>query len=271
MQEAFVAWAERGDREAVGSPRAFLLRVVSNKCADLMRRNAVRRERYVGPFLPEPFVEEAGLPEDVCVMRESLHTAYLLLLERLGATERTVFVLREAFGLSYAEIAGIVEKSPANCRQIYHRARMRLSPRLGPGRTEAAEAAPLAAAFVRSVEQGDMAQVLELLAADATLITDGGGRVRAALAPVRSAEHVARFLVAIAERFVPGLSIELPTVNGLPGVVARDGGVVTHVLSFAFEGGRVAGLYLVANPEKLRYLNRSREPAAEAQPGEAAR
>lgn len=270
VQETFLAWAERDDPEAVGSAKAYLLRIVSHKCTDWVRQQARRRERYVGPFLPEPFVEGTGLPEDVCLLRESLHTAYLLLLQQLGPVERTVFVLREAFGFSYAEIAEVAERSPAHCRQIYHRARGKMGAYSTARKAEPAEAADvaqLAEAFVQSVERGDMERVLELLTADAKLLTDGGGQVRAALAPIRTAEHVARFLVSITARFAPGLSVAMRQVNGLPGIVAAVGGSVTHVLSFAFEGGRIAGLYLVANPEKLTHLNRDGGEAGEAAAG----
>lgn len=254
VQEAFLAWAAGGNRAAVGDEKAYLFRIVANKCADWLRLKARRREQYVGPFLPEPLVAGEGTPEDEAVLRESLHTAYLLLLDRLGPTERVVFVLREAFGLSYAEVAEITGKSPANCRQIFHRARAKMAQAGAVAAAAPPDAERLAAQFVRTVQRGDLQGLLALLSPDAIMLTDGGGQVRAALAPVQSAEQVARLLIAVVGRLDPDLAVELRTVNGLPGVVASVHGTVTHALSLAFSGDRIAGLYLVSNPEKLGHL-----------------
>jgi RNA polymerase sigma-70 factor (ECF subfamily) len=268
VQETFLALSERSIREGakdsapVHNMKAYLCRIVTNICMDRMRKQSRQKETYVGPWLPEPLVDMDGGPEDTFVRKETIHTAYLLLLQQLSAVERTVFVLREAFGFGYDEIAEITGKSTANCRQIYRRAKRGM-----PAVTEA-DAQPavrpenermrnILLEFASSLERGDITRVLQLLTRDAVLLTDGGGKVKAALNPIYSRERIAAFVAGTAAKLPPGMKISFRTVNGLPGIVYTLGGIIHYVVSLAFEGGRIASFYMVANPDKLVHLNRA--------------
>ncbi len=259
VQESFLAWSERGGDHGVKSVKAYLCRILCHKCADRIRLKNRRKEVYVGPWLPEPLIGGGETPEDTCTLRESLRTAYLLLLEQLSATERTHFVLREAFGFGYSEISQITGKSPANCRQIVHRAKRVMPASISESaRVESVAGIQtrLAAEFAEAVEGGDIRRVVALLTDDAVLISDGGGKVTAALRPILDSQRIAHFLLGVWSRRPPGTAVSSRSVNGLPGYVFTVKGRVTHVLSCEFECNKISDLYLVANPDKLEHLNR---------------
>ncbi|KOG88771.1 RNA polymerase sigma24 factor, partial [Streptomyces varsoviensis] len=189
--------------------------------------------------------------EDV-ELADSVSMAMLLVLETLGPTERAVFVLREVFDLGYDEIAEAVDKSPAAVRQIAHRARGHVAARRPRGATSAAEPRRTVEAFQQAVETGDLRRLLDVLAPDVVLLTDGGGVVRAALAPVVGADQVARVLGRIAT----AMTLEPTRVNGDPALIVRLGGEIDTVLALRVDDGLVTGLYAVRNPEKLSRLER---------------
>jgi len=260
VQETFLAWSERAGRgtdTGVTNVKAYLCRIAANLCADRIRSSARQRALYSGPWLPEPLIGDAGMPEDACVRKESVTTAYLLLLQQLSETERIVFVLREAFAFSYDEIAEVTGKTAANCRQIFARAR-RGMPRPAredaPAMPDRAEAQQLLVRFAQSVERGDIAGVIRLLTGDAVLLSDGGGKVKAALNPIRTPERIAAFLAGVAGKMPPGTETALQTVNGLPGALFSADGVVWAVLSLDMKGGRISGVYIMMNPERLTHL-----------------
>jgi len=257
VQEAFLSWNE-SDRERVRSPKAYLSRMVTNRCVDRIRSSVREREAYVGPWLPVPLVtEDAGAnePEERALRKESLSTAYLLLLQQLNWAERAVFVLREALEYDYEEIAEIVGKSGANCRQIFSRARKAVSGLPPIAETEKTdELRRKVDRFVTAMTGGDASGLIGLLKADANLYSDGGGKMSAATRPIRGAERVATFLFGVLDKVPADFSYRVAEVNGQPGIVVFYGARPGSVISFRIEEDGIADIYLVVNPDKLNHL-----------------
>ncbi|RMF58296.1 MAG: RNA polymerase sigma-70 factor [Bacteroidetes bacterium] len=252
VQEAFLRWQRAG---AVTTPHAFLTTVVTRLCIDHLRSARVQREAYVGPWLPEPLLASNHPSPDTEIERaDTLSMAFLLLLERLAPVERAVFLLHDVFGYDFAEVAELVGKTAVNCRQIAHRARRRL--RDGRPRFDVSlrEQARLADRFARAVQDGDLAGLLELLAEDAVLYTDGGGKVAAALKPIRSALHIARFFLGLARKAGPDVQLHPCRVNGSPGFLVTRKDHPENVVIFHVEDGRIRHIYVVRNPDKLRHV-----------------
>lgn len=251
VQEAWLRWSAA---EGVDNPAAWLRTVVTRLCLDEVRSARVRREAYVGPWLPEPVHTADGAlgPMDTAELRDSLSLGFLLLLDRLSPPERAVFVLREAFALPYDDVAQAVGKSAAACRQLHVRARSKLDGELpAPPRTGRRE---LLDRLLLAVAAADVPGVTALLAEDAVLVSDGGGVVSAARRPIHGADKVARFLVGIAARVPDGTTMEEREVNGEHCLVVRAGERVTQVLAFTVDGDRVRSIQIVASPGKLSQL-----------------
>lgn len=253
LQEAYLRWLG-ADRAAVAEPRRYLSRVVTRLALDRLRARRAARETYVGPWLPEPVPTAPSPfgPLDSVELRDSLSTALLHLLERLTPPERAVYVLHTAFDLPYAEIAEILDRSVADCRQLHHRAAARIGQDRRRFTADRAEQERLLEAFLAAARDGDLAALTGLVAADATAWTDGGGRVKAARKPVTGAERVARFFAGL---YGPGrhYAVRRLDLNGQPAalMVHSDGG--TYALTVGAAGGRITGFYLVGNPDKLRW------------------
>ena len=256
VQEAWLRW-ERVDTETVADPEAFLVRTVSRLALDRLRRIAARRETYVGPWLPEP-VLTAGRDDPAAEAERaaSVSLAMLVVLETLSPLERTVFVLHEAFAYSTAEIAEIVERSPAAVRQLAHRAREHVAARRPRFPADPAVRRAATERFLRASLEGDLAALLELLAPDATLWADGGGKARAPLRPIRGADKIARFFAAIGtEPLPPGATVEVVEVNGGPAaVLVGPAGAIAVLQLDLGDDHRVVDLRLVGNPDKLTGL-----------------
>jgi len=256
VQEAWLRWG-RVDTETVADPEAFLVRTVSRLALDRLRRIAARRETYVGPWLPEPVL--TGGRDDPAAEAEraaSVSLAMLVVLETLSPLERTVFVLHEAFAYSAAEIAEIVERSPAAVRQLAHRAREHVAARRPRFPADPAVRRAATERFLRASLEGDLAALLELLAPDATLWADGGGKAKAPLRPIRGADKIARFFAAIgAEPLPPGSTVEVVEVNGGPAaVLVGPAGAIAVLQLDLGDDHRVVDLRLVGNPDKLTGL-----------------
>ncbi|MER7984148.1 RNA polymerase sigma-70 factor [Streptomyces noursei] len=250
LQETWLRWAGVA-LDTVRDRRAYLVRIATRQALGQLRTRGRRKESYVGPWLPEPLLTAPDVAEDV-ELADSVSMAMLLVLETLAPTERAVFVLREVFDLGYDEIAEAVDKSPAAVRQIAHRARAHVAARRPRGVTSAAETRRTVEAFQRAVATGDLQRLLDVLAPDVVLLTDGGGVVRAALVPVVGADQVAHVLGRIAA----AATLRPTEVNGAPALVVRLGGEIDTVVALRIADGLVTGLYAVRNPEKLSHLDR---------------
>ncbi|HSL59624.1 MAG TPA: RNA polymerase sigma factor SigJ [Acidimicrobiales bacterium] len=260
VQEAWIRIRRHDDADGVDRPAAWLTRVVSRLALDELRTARRRRESYVGPWLPEPVRAGPGPgsstptePEAVAELAESLTVAFLQVLERLDPVERVVLLLADVFSVPFDEIARIVDRSPAACRQVASRARRRVADDHRRAVVRPDDAAAVVAELLGAVAAGEVDRVVALLADDAVLVSDGGPSVHAARRPVVGASRVARFLVNVSGR-LPSLRAELTTLNGAPGLVlwgpdGADAAIVTEVVD-----GRVARIYLVRNPEKLASL-----------------
>ena len=253
VQETHLAWLER-QGPAVESERAWLERVVTNRCLDVLKSARVTREAYVGPWLPEPMLTDEVQAAPGAVDVEAVSLAFLTLLERLSPLERAVYVLAEAFDYSHDDVAKALGKEPAAVRQLLHRAREHVSagkPRFAPD--PSAHQAMLGT-FFGAVLQGDVAAVEQLLVGHATVKTDGGGKVRAAINVITGANRVARFFIGVAQKQPPGARFEVMDVNGQPNIVMLLDDVVVNVTQIETDGVLIHGVSTVSNPDKLAAL-----------------
>ncbi|TDU74789.1 RNA polymerase sigma-70 factor [Streptomyces sp. KS 21] len=249
LQETWLRWVEV-DLEQVRDQRAYLVRITTRQALNRLRTMSRRKEAYVGPWLPEPLLTAPDVAEDA-ELAESVSMAMMLVLETLSPTERAVFVLREAFDVSYEEIAAAVDKSPAAVRQIAHRARRHVDARrprevVSPSQTRA-----VLESFRRALDTGDLQGLLDVLAPEAVLVSDGGGIKQAAPRPIISADKVARFILGGAAKNGAALTSDPTVVNGNPALVLRLNGEIDGILAIRVEDARITGLYYVRNPEKL--------------------
>ncbi len=252
VQEAYLRW-RRASGEEVRSEKAYLSAVVTRLCIDRLGSARARREAYVGPWLPEPLPDERA-PDvaEAVALEDSLSMAFLVLIESLTPVERAVFLLREVFGYEYAEIAEIVGKSEANCRQISRRARASVAARRPRFERSPEQGERLTREFLEACAAGDMGGLLAVLAEDVTLWSDGGGKARAARNPIHGADNVARFLLGTIRKAPPGFAVRPARINGSPGLVGYFGdGTPQSVATFETAGGRIAAIRIVVNPEKL--------------------
>jgi len=257
VQDAFVRW--RGaERNTIADPAAWLARVVTNLCLNRLTSARARRERYVGPWLPEPVLTADGAlgPLETAELRDSVSLALLTLLERLTPVERAVFVLREAFGYAHREIAEILELSEANCRQLHRRARQRVEEGRPRFRPDPEQRRRLLERFLAAAVEGDVQGLERLLSAEASAWADGGGKTTAARRPVLGRERVARYLVGLVRTAPEGAQLAILEVNGDPALVVRVGDALFGVLVPEFAGERVHALRFVLNPDKLGFLAR---------------
>nr|WP_230487406.1 RNA polymerase sigma-70 factor [Nocardioides anomalus] len=248
LQETWLRWSDV-DADEVRDPRAYLVRITTRLALNRIRTLSRRRESYVGPWLPEPLLTSPDVAEDV-ELADSVSTAMLLVLETLGPTERAVFVLREVFDLPYEEIAAAVDKTPAAVRQIAHRARSHVDARRPRVETDRAERDAVTRRFMAAVATGDLQGLMDVLAPDVVLITDGGGIKKAALRPIEGADKVLRFLTAVFPDDVEARA-EPVLVNGHVGVRLLADDVLDTVATWRIDDGLVTGLYFVRNPAKL--------------------
>ncbi|MEV4150696.1 RNA polymerase sigma factor SigJ [Amycolatopsis sp. NPDC049691] len=250
VQEAYGRWYALGgrQREAIEKPGAWLTTVASRICLDLLGSARVRRERYPGEWLPEPLPPD-GLadPAEALLLDESVTMAFLVVCESMTPAERVAFVLHDVFGYPFAEVAVVLGRSPAACRQLATSARRRVRPAPRP----AAASASVVRAFKEAWEAKDIAGLVGLLDPAAVAVADGGGLASTVLRPVEGGENVARYTVEITRR-VPAMTLVERLVNGRPGLVAERDGVVESVLAFDVADGVIRRIWAVRNPEKLR-------------------
>ena len=253
LQEAYLRYAQV-DESTVNSPEAYLSTVVTRLCLDHLKSARVQREQYVGPWLPEPLLTAEG-PATALEQSESITMAFLLLLEQLSPVERAVFLLREVFDYSYAEVAEIVDKSEVNCRQIFARARQHLNqnrPRFG---TPPDQQQRLLHRFLAALEEGNVDGLTDVLGEDVRMWSDGGGRVTAARKPILGRDHVVRFLAGLARLRPETLSITVAPINGAASLLLDVEGKLYGVWHFSFEEDEIVGIYAILNPDKLNHLH----------------
>ena len=253
VQDAFLRW-QTADRSEIRSAEAFLTTVVVRLSLDELRSARARRETYVGPWLPEPLVVDDSDPLGAAELSDTLSMAFLVLLETLSPPERAAFLLREVFGYDYDDIAAMLEKEPAACRQLVARARRNVDQRRRRYDADRRRGSELARRFVAACGSGDLDAVLEMLADDVTLWTDGGGVVKAALRPIVGARKAARFLLAVTPTLPPTVTLRDAVVNGQPGLVVSDGDTPVMTMVLDVLDGLIVGVRVVSNPEKLTTL-----------------
>jgi RNA polymerase sigma-70 factor (ECF subfamily) len=258
VQEAFFRLQRaRQGGVVVESPKAYLTATTTRLAIDHMRSARVRRESYVGTWLPEPIVADLqDSPEEMAELSDSLSMAFLVLLESLSPVERAVFLLREVFDYPYEDIAQIVDKKEANCRQILGRARRQLDHHQDRYEATTEHTEALLRSFLAAAHDGDLGQLVDLLAADAVLCGDGGGKAKAIREPLHGRDRVAAFVLALFERSHRlGVTVEPVVVNGGPGLVTYDPqGRILSVLSLEVHDGLVQTVRGIINPEKLEHL-----------------
>ncbi|PEL18085.1 sigma-70 family RNA polymerase sigma factor [Bacillus wiedmannii] len=255
VHDVFISLNNMEDVQTIENMRAYLCKMVTNRSIDKLRSAAHKRNVYVGMWLPEPFVEEVDDPSESFVIKESISTAYLLLLQQLSEVERVVFILREVFSYEYEEIASIVDKSSANCRKIFQRARKSILDKPKQSTLSTKKMAAYVEKFVSSLQCGDAQGMLEVLKTDAILKADGGGKVTTAIHPIYSADRIIRLFFGIGKKLPEEYNVDYKMVNGAPGVIVKVNNKVTYVLSFTFENEKILNIYMMVNPEKLMHLN----------------
>jgi RNA polymerase sigma-70 factor (ECF subfamily) len=267
VQETYLRW-HAADRDNVSDPRAFLMTTTTRICLDMLTSARARHEEYVGPWLPEPVFDTAALaPDRRTELAEDLSIALLLTLDRLSPLERAAFLLHDVFDFSFTEVATTLERSEAACRKLATRARTHVralrprgatTPPVAPGQINAKHA-QLLSAFAAATQSGDLNALTQLLASDVRIVTDGGGKVRAALDVIEGADRAARFLVDVTRKR-PGawwrenFTVRFATVNGLPGVIVDGPEGPVQTSAFEIEGDVIRALYVVRNTDKLRHL-----------------
>ncbi|GGP70132.1 RNA polymerase sigma factor SigJ [Streptomyces sindenensis] len=263
VQEAYTRWyaLPRGRRDEITSPGAWLTTVTGRICLDVLGSARARRERYVGAWLPDPLPDRtewghgpgAGPadPADLLVLDESVTMAFLVVLESMTPAERVAFVLHDVFRYPFAEIAAVLGRTPAACKQLAASARRRVRAARAPVSVATAGQADAVRQVKEAWESRDIAALVGLLDPAAVMTADGGGLAGTALRPIEGGARIAQYMVALADK-APGLELLERSVNGAPGLVARRDGVVVTVASFDVTEGRVARIWAVRNPEKLR-------------------
>ena len=263
VQETYARWyaMTRQQQQAIEAPGAWLTTVISRICLNLLGSARARRERYVGEWIPEPLPEPAEWPggrpggatadpADRVTLDESVGMAFLVVLESMTPAERVAFILHEVFGYSFAEVAEIVGRTPAACRQLASSARRRIRAAQPPAPPTARQAG-LVRAFKQALEAGNIHALISLLDPGATVTADGGGLATTALRLIEGAEQIACYAADVARR-APDLTILERTVNGQPGLVAQRDGVTVAVFAFEVAGDRIKHIWVVRNPDKLR-------------------
>jgi RNA polymerase sigma-70 factor (ECF subfamily) len=267
VQETYLRW-HAADRDTVSDPRAFLMTTTTRICLDMLTSARAQREEYVGPWLPEPVVDTAALaPDSRAELAEDLSIALLLILDRLSPLERASFLLHDVFDFSFSEVAAALERSEAACRQLAARARAQVRPLRPRGATAPAARSStidarhsqLMSAFVAATRSGDLNALMQLLASDVRVVTDGGGKAPAALNVLDGPERAARFLVgarrkATCEGRHEDFTLRFAMVNGLPGVIVDGPEGPLQTAAFEIDGDVIRAVYVVRNPDKLRHL-----------------
>ncbi len=260
VQDAYIRFQQaKTDAVPAQSLKAYLTTIVVNLCLNYLKSAHVQREEYIGIWLPEPMLTSLSdqvSPEATVEQQESISLAFLVLLEKLTPPERAVFLLHEVFDYAFDDIAQMLGKSPANCRQLFHRAKSHLAEKRQRASIEPEKRRQLTSSFIAACQSGDLAALTRMLASDVTAWADGGGKVHAGLLPVSGRETVARLFITLARKVPAGHTIFLTEVNGAPALLARHGDQIAWVLDLEIVDGAIVGLRSILNPDKLAFLQR---------------
>lgn len=256
VQEAFIRW-QKQDIEQIYSHRAYLSTIVSRICLDKIKSARSQREQYIGPDLPEPvLVSDIETPEEEVKLAESLSMALLVVLDQLTPVQRAVFLLREVFDYDYAAIAKAIDKTESHCRKIAQRAREKINERKPRFEGYPTDQHKLITTFMEAVRKGDLSEIEQMLAKEAILYSDGGGKVAAARKPITGAANITKFLIGIQKGVTQTIRINFTVVNGEPGIMVYLDDQLNNVWSFHIEDDNIQSIYIVLNPEKLDHLKR---------------
>jgi RNA polymerase sigma-70 factor, ECF subfamily len=258
VQEAFVT-LQHAQSDEILNRKAYMCKIVTNSCINRLKSASRQRETYMGPWLPEPYAMSGGSqdPLNNYISKETLSTAYLLLLQQLSAMERVVFLLREVFQYPFNEIAEIVDKSSVNCRQIFYRARRSIGDNKDLNLLSNTNAGPMVEQFVQALVTGNMDRLLDILTSDTVLFTDGGGKTNAALRPIVGQDRIMRYFTAIRPEVPPNFTCDMMEINGYPGIAIKAMDHIFAVISFQVRDDRFSNVYVLMNPDKLLHLNRN--------------
>lgn len=251
VQDAWLRW-HGADRDAVRQPEAFLVRTVTRLCLDVLKSSRIKREEYIGPWLPEPFVDPADEDDDITL-------PLMLAMERLSPLERAAFLLHDVFDMEFDEVAEAIGREPAACRQLASRARAHVAearPRFPMAQDQQKE---IAAAFFAASRSGDLAQLRQLLSNDVVFYGDGGGKRPALVNPIFGQDKVLRLLKAFTEKGgwdAPNV-LRAASIDGLPGRITLEGDGMVQATALQIDGGRITAIYVVRNPDKLAHLERA--------------
>lgn len=251
VQDAYVRWHQT-DHAEVRDPTGFLVRIVTRLCLDVLKSARATREEYYGPWLPEPVIDAGDLETF-----DEVTMTLMIALERLSPLERAAFLLHDVFGVEFDEVAQVIDRAPATCRQLASRARTHLRndrPRFQVPRERGIE---IAQAFFAASRQGELPQLETLLAEDVAVYTDGGGKVRASVRPILGRDKAARFFAGISRK--PNFSSQLLLadciLDGLPGFITREAGGLLQSTALDISEGKICAIYIVRNPDKLMHLS----------------
>jgi RNA polymerase sigma-70 factor, ECF subfamily len=256
VQEAFLR-LQAASAEEIKAPKAYLSAIVTNLCINYLGSARVKREEYIGPWLPEPLMtDENQDPMRNIQLADSLSMAFMVLLESMTPTERACYLLREVFDYEYEEIARMVGKTESNCRQMVSRARLHIRERRPRFDVSNEMQNRLTGQFMKACASGDLQGLMSLLAEDVSLFSDGGGQVTSARKPIHGADHVARFLTGLVNKVGPcHLTVRPTRVNGQPGFITYLYGRLQNVVALDMADDRIRGIYIVVNPDKLRKVS----------------
>lgn len=258
VQEAWLRWTA-ADRSEVNEPRGYLVRITTRLAIDRLRQLKARGETYVGPWLPEPYATDFGdtVPDTAerAVLADSVSLAVLVVLESLSPLERAVFVLREAFGYPFADIAGMLDRAEPAVRQLAGRARKHVEERRPRYEVDPVQRRDLTERFLAAAAEGDLEGLMSLLAPDVRLVGDSGGKSKAPLRVLESADKVGRFIVGVSQKGIPDASFRFLELNGGPALLVLSGDKPDSVFQLDVLDGHIQSVYIIRNPDKLRSLS----------------
>ncbi|MEX0780156.1 MAG: RNA polymerase sigma-70 factor [Balneolales bacterium] len=254
VQEAYLRWKQIDDKQIL-KKKSYLYTIVSNLCLDELKSARNRKERYVGPDLPEPLlISDSNTPEQSTIIADSLSMALMVTLKQLTPVQRAVFLLREVFDYEYSSIANILGKSESYCRKIGQRARQQIKDNRPSYEPVVQEKHRIVESFMNAVRNGNMKDLEFMLADDAILYSDGGGKVGTARKPIQGGTNVAKFLNGIRKKTTDDPYVEFEVINGEPGIIAYLKDQLHSVWSFSIYEGVIHNIYVVLNPDKLEHL-----------------